>query len=113
MPTMPISSNVQKPTNPHCLHSIKDLLIVRSKVVSKLLRFKLTVYTYSEVRQNFASVLDKARKVGKVLVKRKDGTIFIIKPITKNDSPLDVKGVDIKLSRNEIVDLLHKVRKIT
>lgn len=71
----------------------------------------MTIYTYSEARQNFASVLDKARKVGEVLIKRKDGTVFIIKPVTKNDSPLDVKGVDIKLSRNEIVDLLHEVRQ--
>lgn len=71
----------------------------------------MTIYTYSEARQNFASVLDKARKVGEVLIKRKDGTVFIIKPVTKNDSPLDVKGVDIKLSRDEIVDLLRKVRQ--
>lgn len=71
----------------------------------------MTIYTYSEARQNFASVLYKARKVGEVLVKRKDGTVFIIKPVTKNESPLDVKGVDIKLSRNEIVDLLREVRQ--
>jgi len=71
----------------------------------------MTIYTYSEARQNFASVLDKARKVGEVMVKRKDGTIFIIKPVTKNDSPLDVQGVDINISRNEIIDLLHEVRQ--
>ncbi len=71
----------------------------------------MTIYTYSEARQNFASVLDKARKVGEVLVKRKDGTVFIIKPVTKNESPLDVQGVDINLSQNEIVDLLHEVRQ--
>ncbi|HNT66955.1 MAG TPA: type II toxin-antitoxin system Phd/YefM family antitoxin [bacterium] len=71
----------------------------------------MTIYTYSEARQNFASVLDKAKKVGEVLVKRKDGTIFVIKPVTKNDSPLDVQGIDIVLSRDEIVDLLHEVRQ--
>ncbi|TLU85657.1 MAG: type II toxin-antitoxin system Phd/YefM family antitoxin [Chlorobium sp.] len=71
----------------------------------------MTVYTYSEARQNFASVLDKAGKVGEVLIKRKDGTIFVIKPIPKNDSPLDVKGIDLNLSRNEIVELLHEVRQ--
>lgn len=71
----------------------------------------MTIYTYSEARQNFASVLDKANKVGEVLIKRKDGTIFVIKPVTKNDSPLDVPGIDISLSREEIVDLLHEVRQ--
>ena len=69
----------------------------------------MTIYTYSEARQNFASVLDKANKVGEVLIKRKDGTIFVIKPVTKNDSPLDVPGIDINLSRDEIVDLLQEV----
>ena len=71
----------------------------------------MTIYTYSEARQNFASILEQARKVGKVLVKRKDGTIFMIKPILKNKSPLDVQGVDLKLSRNEIVDILREVRQ--
>ena len=71
----------------------------------------MTIYTYSEARQNFASVLDKAGKTGEVLIKRKDGTIFVIKPIPKNDSPLDVEGIDLNLSRNEIVELLHEVRQ--
>ncbi len=71
----------------------------------------MTVYTYSEARQNFASVLDKAGEIGEVLIKRKDGTIFVIKPIPKNDSPLDVEGIDLNLSRNEIVELLHEVRQ--
>lgn len=71
----------------------------------------MTIYTYSEARQNFASVLDKANKVGEVLIKRKDGTIFVIKPVTKNDSPLDVPGIDINLSRDEIVDMLQEVRQ--
>ncbi len=71
----------------------------------------MTIYTYSEARQNFASVLDKAGKIGEVLIKRKDGTIFVIKPIPKNDSPLDVKGIDLNLSRNEIVELLHEARQ--
>lgn len=71
----------------------------------------MTIYTYSEARQNFASVLDKANKVGEVLIKRKDGTIFVIKPVTKNDSPLDVPGIDINLSRDKIVDLLQEVRQ--
>jgi hypothetical protein len=71
----------------------------------------MTIYTYSEARQNFASILEQARELGEVLVKRKDGTVFVIKPIAKNESPLDVKGVDLKLSRNEIVDLLREVRQ--
>ena len=36
----------------------------------------MVVYTYSEARQNFASVLDKAVQEGEVRVKRKDGQVF-------------------------------------
>jgi len=41
----------------------------------------MTIYTYSEARQNFVSLLDKARKDGEIFVKRKDGAIFVIKPV--------------------------------
>jgi antitoxin Phd len=71
----------------------------------------MTVYTYSEARQNFASLLEQARKVGEVLVKRKDGTVFVIKPIANKESPLDVQGVDLQLTRNEIVDIVREVRQ--
>ncbi len=71
----------------------------------------MTVYTYSEARQNSASILEQARKVGEVLIKRKDGTVFVIKPIAKNESPLDVKGVDLKMSRDEIVDVVREIRQ--
>jgi prevent-host-death family protein len=32
----------------------------------------MTTYTYSEARQNFAAVLDEAKKEGKVLIKKRD-----------------------------------------
>jgi PHD/YefM family antitoxin component YafN of YafNO toxin-antitoxin module len=36
----------------------------------------MRVYTFSEARQNFASLLEKAEKEGVVLIKRKDGSLF-------------------------------------
>jgi antitoxin Phd len=71
----------------------------------------MSIYTYSEARQNFASLLEQARKLGEVMVKRKDGLVFVIKPVIKTDSPLDVPGIDLDLSREEIVDLLRQVRQ--
>jgi len=38
------------------------------------------VYTYTEARQNLASLLDQAAREGEVGVKRKDGQTFVIKP---------------------------------
>lgn len=70
----------------------------------------MNTYTYSEARQKLAALLDKAKKEGKVIIKRKDGSIFELKSVTEKKSPLDVKGVNIKLERDEILDILKEVR---
>ncbi len=71
----------------------------------------MNTYTYSEARQKLASLLDKAKKEGKVIIKRKDGALFELKSITDKKSPLDVKGVNTKLKREEIIDILREVRE--
>ncbi|HET54181.1 MAG TPA: type II toxin-antitoxin system Phd/YefM family antitoxin [Ignavibacteria bacterium] len=70
----------------------------------------MNTYTYSEARQRLAALLDKAKKEGKVIIKRKDGSIFELKSITESKSPLDVKGVNLKLDKKEIIDILREVR---
>lgn len=40
----------------------------------------MDVYTYSEARQNFSTVLDKAEATGKVLIRRKDGRTYALVP---------------------------------
>ena len=70
----------------------------------------MNTYTYSEARQRLATLLDKAKKEGKVLIKRKDGSIFELKSVVKKKSPLDVKGVNIKLEKDEIIDIIREVR---
>jgi len=71
----------------------------------------MTIFTFSEARQKFASVLDKARTEGKVLIKRKDGSFFVIQPFNQKGSPLDVKGVDLGLSADAIVELIRESRE--
>ncbi|MBN1224200.1 MAG: type II toxin-antitoxin system Phd/YefM family antitoxin [Candidatus Aminicenantes bacterium] len=71
----------------------------------------MTIYTYSEARQNFATVLDKARAEGKVLIKRKDGSVFMIQPVSQKGSPLEVKGLDLDISAGEIIDILREIRE--
>jgi len=70
----------------------------------------MNTYTYSEARQRLASLLDKAKKEGSVLIKRKDGTVFELRAILGNKSPLDVKGVNLNLGREEILEILREVR---
>ncbi len=69
------------------------------------------VFTYSEARQKLASLLDKAVREGEVRVKRQDGQVFTIRPVAKTDSPLDVKGIDLELSDEEIVAFVHEGRR--
>jgi antitoxin (DNA-binding transcriptional repressor) of toxin-antitoxin stability system len=71
----------------------------------------MSVYTFSEARQNFASLLEKAKTDGKVLIRRKDGSVFTIQPLLQKDSPLDVKGVDADVSASEIVSILREFRE--
>ena len=71
----------------------------------------MTTYTYSEARQRLATVLDRARKEGEILIKRKDGSIFIVKPVFSDSSPLEVDGIDLKISSEEIIDIIREIRK--
>lgn len=71
----------------------------------------MNTYTYSEARQRLATILDKAKKEGKVLITRKDGSVFELKALLKNKSPLDVKGVNLALSKEDIIDIMKEVRE--
>ena len=69
------------------------------------------VYTYSEARQNLATVLENAARDGEVRVKRRDGRVFVIKLLAATQSPLDVRGVDLGLSAEEIVRFVREGRR--
>lgn len=71
----------------------------------------MRVYTFSEARQNFASVLDTAKLEGSVQITRRDGGVFTIQPATEAKSPLDVPGVPLGLSRAEIVAAVRESRE--
>ncbi len=69
------------------------------------------VYTYTDARQNFAMLLDKAEAVGEVRVKRRDGRIFVIQPERNTTSPLDIKGIDLGVTTDEIVQFIAEGRR--
>ncbi len=71
----------------------------------------MRTFTFSEARQNFSSVLDRAKAEGQALIKRKDGSVFIIRPVVNSSSPLDVEGVDLGLSAEEIVAIVREGRE--
>ena len=71
----------------------------------------MTVYTFSEARQKFASLLERARREGAVRVKRRDGQVFVIQPERKRRSPLDVPGITADISKEEIVGVVREMRE--
>lgn len=71
----------------------------------------MRVYTFSEARQRFAALLAEAEREGAVRVKRRDGSEFEISPVRRKGSPLDVEGISLGLTAEEIVESLREVRQ--
>ncbi len=71
----------------------------------------MKVYTYSEARQHLAEVLEQARRDGGVWIRRRGGQMFVLKPDSLTPSPLDIKGVDLGITTEEIVDCVRESRE--
>lgn len=68
-------------------------------------------FTFSSARQKLASLLDLARREGGVLIRRRDGQVFEVKPAKRTGgSPLDVPGVDLELPAGEMMAALAESR---
>jgi antitoxin Phd len=68
-------------------------------------------YSYSEARGNFSTVLDEAERDVAVEIRRRDGSVFRILPLRKSKvSPLDVKGVKLRLSSADLVAIVRESR---
>jgi PHD/YefM family antitoxin component YafN of YafNO toxin-antitoxin module len=72
----------------------------------------MNTYTFSEARQKLASLLEQAIRSGEVRIKRRDGRIFVIRPEQRKGSPLDVSGVDLELTRAEILESIQESRRL-
>ncbi|MDZ4743682.1 MAG: type II toxin-antitoxin system Phd/YefM family antitoxin [Verrucomicrobiota bacterium] len=70
----------------------------------------MKLYTYSDARQQFASVLDTASREGKVLIRKRDGSLFALIPEPKAKSPLDVVGVATDVETSEMIATLRAER---
>ncbi len=71
----------------------------------------MQLYTYTEARQHFAEVLDHALKDGEVRIRRRDGSMFAVTPLTAECSPLDVGYVETDLTTEEIVAAVRAGRE--
>jgi hypothetical protein len=73
----------------------------------------MKLYTFSDARQQFSKVLDTAKKEGKVLIRRRDGSLFSLVAEKTVISPFDVDGISTKVTTSEIVDVLRSERERT
>lgn len=71
----------------------------------------MKVYTYSEARQKLASLLEEARRDGAVRIRRQDGQSFVLSPEVPMGSPLDVEGVDLDVTTDELVAFVREGRR--
>lgn len=71
----------------------------------------MTVYTFTKARQNLASLLKIAEKIGAVRIRHRDGRSFLITPVESESSPLDVSGMNLKLGKRRILRAISESRR--
>ena len=72
----------------------------------------MRIYTYSEARQNLSEVLNLSLNK-EVLIKRRDGNIFSIKPRKINKkSPFDVTGIKTGATTDDILEAVRVSRNM-
>jgi hypothetical protein len=71
----------------------------------------MNVYTYSEARQNFSSVLETAKKSGRVFIRRRDGSLFKLEYSAENKNPFSsVKGIKTDITTKEMLSYIREGR---
>ncbi len=70
-------------------------------------------YTFSEARQNFATLLEEAQRDGAVRIQRRDGQSFVLLPEQSTMSPLDIAGITPAqpISRDDILTSIQDGRE--
>jgi antitoxin (DNA-binding transcriptional repressor) of toxin-antitoxin stability system len=72
----------------------------------------MKAYTYSEARENFATVLEEAERDGAVEIRRRDGAVFRLSPAPRpKASPLDVPGVKLGVKTQDLVAAVREGRE--
>ena len=70
----------------------------------------MRVFTYSEARRRFAEVLDMAKE-DEVIIRRRNGDTFSLTEVQKQVSPLDIDGVEVDVTTQELVAAVRDSRE--
>lgn len=68
-------------------------------------------YNFSEARKNFASVLEAAKKEGIICIYKRNGEAYYLTPAKVKKSPLDVEGINLRLSSSQITSIVRESRE--
>jgi hypothetical protein len=73
------------------------------------------IYTVSQIQKQLTELLQKVLREGQVQFKSTDGQVFVIRPIlsakTSKSSPLDVKGIKLPVTTNDILQAVRESRQ--
>ena len=69
------------------------------------------IYTDTEATKNLPILLNEAQKAGAVGIRCEDGRTFVVAPERAAASPLDVPGVDLGVTTEEIVACVREGRR--
>ncbi|MCC6299901.1 MAG: type II toxin-antitoxin system Phd/YefM family antitoxin [Anaerolineales bacterium] len=73
------------------------------------------MYTTSQIQKQLIDLLQKALCDGQIQFKSNDGQVFVIRPLppakVSKASPLDVKGINLPVTTNEILLAVRESRQ--
>ena len=73
------------------------------------------IYTVSQIQKQLAELLQRVLHEGQIQFKSQDGQVFVIRPIliakSANASPLDVKGIKLPVTTNDILQAVRESRQ--
>lgn len=70
----------------------------------------MQIYTETETA-SLSWLMEQARRDGEVRIRQADGQIFILRPEATKRSALDVVGIDLPISTQEIVEFVREGRE--
>ena len=70
----------------------------------------MRVYTDLQAKQQFSDLLSFAENE-EVMIKRKDGVVFLLIAQKKQTSPFDIQGINVAVSVTDIIDAICESRQ--
>ena len=71
----------------------------------------MKVFGYREATRNLAGVLETAQQDGAAMIRNRDGQSFVVRPEGAHKSVLDVEGIDLCVTTDEIVATVREGRE--